>query len=101
MSEHIKVNTDRLQGDADFINARITKIEKLVDQLNDHKIALDAMWDGPSSEAFKSTFDKDISELKEVIKLLKKLNDYEGFAKGEYDTCERKVSDLIDQIKVR
>ena len=101
MADLIKVNTSRLKNDVADIRGHIKSIEKEIADLKVHNTALDAMWDGPSSEAFKAAFAEDIASLEQILKSVASLNDYEANARVKYDECERKVADLVDQIKVR
>ena len=101
MADLIKVNTNRLKTDASTIKDHISSIEKEIEDLRGHNTTLDAMWDGPSSEAFKAAFEADITALEQMVKSLKSLNNYEDNARDKYDDCERKVSDLVNQIKVK
>lgn len=101
MADLIKVNTSRLKSDVSDIKGHIKSIEKEIADLRSHNAALDAMWDGPSSEAFKMAFEQDIAALEQIVKSISSLNDYEDNARVKYDECERKVSELVNQIKVR
>jgi WXG100 family type VII secretion target len=101
MADLIKVNTNRLKTDTSSIKGHISSIEKEIADLRRHNIALDAMWDGPSSETFKAAFEADIKSLEQMIASLKSLNEYEDNARDKYDDCERKVADLVNQIKVK
>lgn len=100
MADLIKVNTSRLRNDASDIKAHIAGIKKEISDLRDHNRVLDAMWDGPSSEAFKTAFASDIDALEQILVSLTSLNEYEDNARVKYDECERKVGDLVSQIKV-
>jgi WXG100 family type VII secretion target len=101
MADLIKVNTSRLNVDLGEIREHIRTIRTLFDDLKQHNSALDGMWDGPASEAFKTGFAADIKALEEVVKMLEGINKYEENARSKYDRCEQKVGDLVNQIHVR
>ena len=101
MADLIKVNTSRLKTDASDIRGHIKSIKKEIQDLKSHRAALDAMWDGESSEAFKAAFSADIKALEEIVKSIESLNGYEDNARQKYDECENRVGDLVNQIKVR
>lgn len=101
MADLIKVNTSRLKTDVSDIRGHIRSIKKEISELRGHSTALDAMWDGPSSEAFKTAFAADIAALDAIVGSLESINDYEDNARQKYDECETRVGDLVDQIKVR
>ncbi len=101
MADLIKVNTNRLNSDQKEIGDHIRAMQRLVSDLRSHNSALDSMWDGPSSDAFKAAFESDIAALEEILKALSGINKYEDNARSKYDACEQKVGELIDQIKIR
>lgn len=101
MADIIKINTDRLKSDTADIAQHISSIKKLIIDLRAHNTVLDGMWDGPSSDIFKMAFAGDITMLEEIMGSLEELNKYEDNARQKYDECEGKVSELVDQIKVR
>lgn len=101
MGDLIKVNTSRLKDDVAEIKGYLKSIETGIADLKGHNAALDAMWDGPSSEAFKTAFAEDIAALEQIVKSITSLNEYEDNAREKYDKCEQKVADLVNQIKVR
>ena len=101
MADLIKVNTSRLKSDASDIKGHIKGIKKELLDLKNHRSALDAMWDGEGSEAFKAAFSADITALEQAIKTIEALNGYEDNARKKYDECENQVGDLVNQVKVR
>lgn len=101
MADLIKVNTNRLKDTVSEINSHVKSIEKEIADLKGHNTALDAMWDGPSSEAFKMAFAEDIEALEAIVKTIASLKEYEDNARVKYDKCEQRVADLVNQIKVR
>ena len=58
MAEKIVVNTNRLGQDAESVETYIAKIKKQITEMKSSVSDLDAMWDGPSSEAFKKAFNR-------------------------------------------
>ena len=100
MAEKIVVNTNRLGQDAESVETYIAKIKKQITEMKSSVSDLDAMWDGPSSEAFKKAFQQDMKAMNVIIKGLEGLHKYEDTAKRKYEDCEKKVSSLISEIKV-
>lgn len=100
MADLIKVNTSRLRNDVADIRTHIKGMRNEMRDLRSHNRALDAMWDGPSSEAFKMAFESDIDTLEQILISLTSLNEYEDNAREKYDECERRVGDLVSQVKV-
>ncbi|MBR0308415.1 MAG: WXG100 family type VII secretion target [Mogibacterium sp.] len=100
MADWIKVNTNRLKSDASDIENYIQAIRNRITDLRAHSATLDAMWDGPSSEAFKMAFLSDIEALEAIMASLDAMNEYEDVARQKYDECESKVADLVNQVHV-
>ena len=100
MAEKIVVNTTRLGNDAESVGTYIANIKQQVEEMKNSVSELDAMWDGPSSEAFKKAFQQDMKAMKTIIEGLEDIKKYENTAKTKYEQCERKVSTLIAEIKV-
>lgn len=61
---------------------------------------LDAMWDGPSSEAFKKVFWDDLNAMETVIKNIESIHSYEVNAKSKYESCESRVGGIVAGIRV-
>lgn len=86
MSESIKINTDRLRSDAADIKKHIEGIKKELEDLKEKSIKGD--------EEFPAEI------LEEAIQSLEAMNEYEINAAQKYEECERKVGDLVNQIKI-
>ena len=96
----IKVNTTTLKKDTDSIEQVLKNIEKKIKEMQTAVNALNGMWEGEANASFNQAFQDDITDLKSICDSLKELVRYEQNAKKEYDSCEARVSDLIDQITV-
>lgn len=100
MVKYIKVNTARLDTDAQSVADDIAKMKTQMKKMKVSVKQLDAMWDGTSSEAFKKAFQDDMKALDIILGNLQSLHSYEVTAKSKYDTCEKKVSELVAGIRV-
>ena len=96
----IRVNTNRLHNDAEQVNACINNMKSEMKKLKESSAQLDAMWDGPSSEAFKAAFADDLAALNTILGNLQKIYSYENTAKTKYEACENKVSSFVASIRV-
>ena len=96
----IRVNTNQLKTDVEKVAESIHSMTTEVGKLENAYHALDAMWDGPASEVFKSVYEHDIEELKEAIKALEKYNVFENGAREKYDTCESEVNSIVGSLRV-
>ena len=99
MEDMIKANNSRLGSDVSDIQGRIEEMEKKLSELKTHSAALNAMCDGPDAQEIKAAMGEDISALESMIKQLRALNEYEEYARTQYDECESKVGDLVSQIR--
>ena len=93
-----KINTDRLNSESGNVRDRISGIRKRQNNLVNYLSQLDSMWDGPSSEAFKKSYNDDLKALTTMISNLDKLYQYEQKAKDKYNSCERKVIDMVSGL---
>ncbi|MBO5303963.1 MAG: WXG100 family type VII secretion target [Lachnospiraceae bacterium] len=100
MAEKIAVNTTRLGNDAESVGTYIANIKKQISEMKQSVKELDAMWEGPSSEAFKKAFEQDMKAMDVIIEGLLDIKKYEDTAKKKYENCENKVATLISEIKV-
>ena len=96
----IRVNTGSLQRTQTDVEGRIRDIETKLEAMLGDVSRMNAMWSGEANTAFNQAFQDDINTLKNLCGQLKKIARYEGNARKEYDTCEQKVSQLINGINV-
>lgn len=96
----IKINTALLKRDAGNITKILSDIEKKALKMQTDVVQLNGMWEGEANMAFNKAFQDDITALRTVIKEVQDIVDYEENAKKEYDSCESKVSELVDSIPV-
>lgn len=96
--QRIKVNTVALSADASSVAESIQRVLSEIGKLEAAYHALDGMWDGPTSEVFKSVYEHDIEELRSVAETLKTFNNFEKNAREKYDTCESEVSGIVSSL---
>lgn len=100
MVSNIKINTNRLNADAQRVEGYIKAISNEIANMKASVLELGRMWEGTSSEAFKKAFDDDMKALTGIMKNLESIHSYETNAKTEYEKCEKSVLALIAEIKV-
>lgn len=96
----IKVNTITLKKDTDLISQALKDIKKKMTEMKNDVTQLNGMWEGDANKAFNKAFQDDITALELLCNGIQSIIDYESNAKKEYDSCENKVSSLIDSISV-
>ena len=100
MADKIRVNTHTLNNDADSVQQCIERMKRSKDNISSAVVTLDGMWDGSSSEAFKSAIQKDLNDLQTIINQLQKIHQYEVTAKDKYNACENRVGEIVRSIKI-
>ena len=100
MTDRIKINTERLKGDATEIRQHISRMRSLITDLRSHNEVLCGMWDGPGSEDFRESFERDLARLEDITAGLEEMNGFEENAVRKYEECEVLVSEIADQIQV-
>ena len=96
----LKVDVAKLTTDSTQIEKSIQSMKKQLQMLQKQSSILDSMWDGPTSESFKKEFITDMKTFNTIINNLQKINHYEALAKRKYDTCEKRIGQIVDSIKV-
>ena len=96
----IKINTKSLKKDTEDISNALKTIQTKIESLQSDVTALNQMWTGDANKEFNKAFQDDITDLEQICKSIQKLINYEKKAKSEYNSCEQKVSDLIDDIHI-
>ena len=98
--EKIAVNTTVLSRNRDEISNQLRVITDKMQRMQDEVAQLNNMWTGVASEAFNRAFNNDIKFLLSISKQMQNIIDYETNAVTEYDNCEQKISQLIQEIRV-
>ena len=96
----IKVNTNKLQKTATDIETALKDIKKKISNMQSDVSTLNSMWEGDANKTFNQAFQDDITDLELICDNIQNIINYENTAKKEYDSCEHKVSDLVDKITV-
>ena len=98
--DKIKVNTNKLSNTTNDIEDALKDIKKKVNAMKADVKALNSMWTGDAYDAFDKAFQDDMKDLGTICDNIQSVIDYEKKAKTEYDSCEQKVSELVDSITV-
>ena len=96
----LKVDVTKLTNDSNEIEKSISEMKKQMQALQRQSAILDSMWDGPASEAFKKEFITDMKAFSTILNNLHRISNYETLAKKKYSTCEKRVGQIVDRIKV-
>lgn len=96
----IKVNTNRLNNDANQIASLIQRMEKELNNIKSSVSQMNSMWEGMSKKAFMQAFEDDRKAAEDVIKELKSLQKFEMEAKTKYEQCENQIAGIINSIRV-
>lgn len=99
-SGYIRVNTNALKSDADDLREMAEASRKQLNDIKEHIVALDRMWDGPANEVFVQQFIGDYELLNALCDSVKAFADDLTEASAEYDKCEDSVESAVRAIKV-
>ncbi len=100
MAKIIKVNTVRLKNDAETVNSCIKSMRKSIESIKSLSVQLDSMWDGEAGDVFNKELMKDIKDFERNIKNLEKIYKFEEKAHEGYESCEKKVDQVVAGIKI-
>lgn len=100
MSQEIAVNTGTLASDIELLQSQLDFVKKDTNQMYEAMQALDAMWDGPANEAFRTQFSKDREDMETLCQTVQDIIDCMTYAKGEYNTCENEVGNIVAAIRI-
>ena len=98
MAEKLIVDSAKLGNDATTVSSAIKNMREKMKIMKQTAKSLDAMWDGPSSDAFKKAFWDDINSLDSILKKLDKIYKYETNAKKQYESCEKQVTNIVSGL---
>lgn len=98
--DKIKIDTNRLGTDAESIKYYMDNLAREIENMKGSVTALEGMWEGPGCKAFHKAFQDDMRAMETVIKNIRSIYSYDTNAKKEYESCERKVSSMIADIRV-
>ncbi|MDE6434731.1 MAG: WXG100 family type VII secretion target [Lachnospiraceae bacterium] len=98
--DKIKVNTNKLHKTTGDIEDALKDIKNKIDAMKADVSSLNSMWTGDANAEFNKAFQDDIKDLGIICDNIQSVIDYEKKAKIEYDKCEQRVSELVDEITV-
>ena len=99
MANKIKINTTRLNTDANEIASRITSLKKEMEAMKQSVNQLNNMWTGEAKNAFVNAFNDDMNALTTLINNINSIHTFESNAKTKYENCEKQVQELVNSMK--
>ena len=100
MTDKVEVDISTFRSDASNMADMLSAVRKDMEGMFQAVEALDATWDGPSSEAFKLQFLADKQAFEELATAVDGIIASIDNAVGLYTKCEAEVSSTIDSIKI-
>lgn len=95
-----KISTGRLQKDAEQIRILIGTMEGAINDMRGSVQQMNSMWEGTAKKGFTMAFADDMKAVEAILKELKALNSYEVQAKESYESCERQVGSLVQDMRI-
>lgn len=96
----IEMNTSTLAGTIESLERESTNLERQIKTMFQQVQELDQMWTGAAKQAFSQQFQTDYETCKEMCTELKDVIKSLRHARDEYDRCERRVDELVRQLRV-
>lgn len=96
----IRVNTDTLQSDINEMRNQLKFLQQRTKGMEDNVAALNAMWEGSAHEAFSREFQRDCTDMKELLETVGGLIEHMQFADREYVSCENAIHSIVNTINI-
>jgi WXG100 family type VII secretion target len=96
----IEINTDMLADDINSMEQNVVQLEAEYNHMFQQLQELNGMWSGPANSAFAVQFAGDLEAFKELTVTLQEIISGLKDAKQEYDSCEQRVSGIINTIRI-
>lgn len=96
----IQVDTVRMRTDIQELNQLLTRLRQEKSGMVQEVDELSATWSGPAHTTFRQQFALDTEALDTLCGNVTALIQGMEQARQEYDSCDRKVDDLVNGIRV-
>lgn len=96
----ISINTAALSRDIEQLNRLLRQLEKDRMRMIQEIQELNAMWKGPSNQAFNEQFKTDCTSFENLCRTIREMIQAMEHAKAEYDSCDRKVNSLVCALRI-
>lgn len=98
--KEITINTNALEDDITRLRENLKDLANLKKAMITDIETLNRMWKGKSNIAFNLQFQQDKVQFEQLEKALGEMVEAMENAKQQYDICDHKVNDLVNNIKV-
>lgn len=100
MANILKIETERLKRDISSIDKNIATVKNSISRTQAALRVLNFMWEGEAKKAFRTSADRDIQEMHDVLALLTQYrNDLEQASKT-YDSAASSAEAMIKSMKI-
>ena len=98
--EQFDVDTSYLRDHVAQMRRSLQDILNAYQTMDDAVKSAEAMWTGPSKDAFHASFTKDCSEFSDICHVIGEILDSMENAAKEYDSSNSRVKGVIDAIRM-
>ncbi len=98
--KEISINTATLSRDIDQLYVLLGQLEKDRTRMIQEIQELNAMWKGPSNQAFNQQFKTDCTSFENLCRTIREMIRAMEHAREEYDSCDRKVNSLVCALRI-
>lgn len=97
---NLKVNTDRMRGDAQDLANRLQQSRNRLQTLCTTMDALLGYWDGPASQAEARVYQAEKQNMDQLCRLMDDLIQELTSDASVYSTCEQQVNDAVNSLRI-
>lgn len=97
---YLRVNTQRLSGDAGNMTDILRQTETAVNEMYREVLDLNGMWQGNANTAFANEFSNNYNEIKSYLSKLYKFFNRISQESRSYQSCEQTVTGMVDNIRI-
>lgn len=96
----LETDTRALERDTGRMTFTLRRINDEIEGMYDAVRALDAMWEGPTNQAFRLQFRNDYENMTSLCQTVQDLLNCMINATHRYEAAGRQSEDLVDQIPI-
>lgn len=96
----LEVNTSSLANDRMAMEELLSRMQGVLDEIYTEEEELNAMWTGPSNQAFQDMFRQDQMRITEITKGMKEFLEKLEAVQHDYEECENAAADIVAAIRV-
>ena len=98
MADRLYCIMEGLGQTTELVENAIKNMDKDVEDIKNYLYELDAMWEGPAHDTYRTDFLNDLNNFSEVLNRYKKLLIFKKTASEEYSKANQTSEDLVNSV---